>query len=219
MPIQLKEDSEYQSKWFALSNQYSPDLIYLTVQHLQLAVKNIKLEVEKTDTELKESVTINEYNKTHEELKINMDKPREQLMSNKLKKFERDTKDYQFNKVYKWAEERRRYRKPQVYKGTTGSEDTDGDLNIQEGASGNSWFRKKPQKSGADPFLFRTKGRGQLLGRRTPTREWPLSALPRENKEENSLLINISDRTLTEAEKSVINKGLNYVPTFSSNKV
>lgn len=69
----------------------------------QIFPKNLKLEVTKVDTELKETSTISEYNKTHEELKANVNKLREQLMTNKFKKFKRDTRDYQFNKVYTWA--------------------------------------------------------------------------------------------------------------------
>lgn len=46
-------------------------------------MKNAKLE--KTDTELKENITLNEYNKTHEDLKINIDKLREQLKEQQTK--------------------------------------------------------------------------------------------------------------------------------------
>lgn len=64
MPILLKEDIKYQNKWFNLSNCYSLDLMYLTVEHLQQAIKNLKIENSKVDTELKESSTINDITKS-----------------------------------------------------------------------------------------------------------------------------------------------------------
>lgn len=57
---------------------------------------------------------VKEYNKTHEDLKANMNKLREQLMTNQHKKT--DTRDYQFNKVYTWPEEWRRNRRVQIGK-------------------------------------------------------------------------------------------------------
>lgn len=59
--------------------------------------------------------------------------------------------------MYTWEEEQRRNRKPHAYKGMTSSEDTDGDHKVQEGASSNPRFRKKPQKSG-EHFLGHKEG-------------------------------------------------------------
>lgn len=47
-----------------------------------------------------------DYDKIHEELKKNISKMRDQIMSTKIKKFERDNKDYLHNRVYTWAAER-----------------------------------------------------------------------------------------------------------------
>lgn len=128
-PILLKDDVEYQQKWYALSNRYSLDLMYLTVQHLQIAVKNVKVEVEKTEVELKNTSTPEDFNKIHEELKVTIHKLKEQLMANKLKKYERDTKDYLHNKVYTWAEERRKYRRAGTWRNDTSTDDTEGEDN------------------------------------------------------------------------------------------
>lgn len=40
-----------------------------------------------------------------------MEKLKNQIMQNKLKKFERDTRDYQHDRVYTWADERIKYRR------------------------------------------------------------------------------------------------------------
>lgn len=44
--------------------------------------------------------------KIHEELKKNITKMKDQIISSKMKKFERDNKDYLHNRVYTWAAER-----------------------------------------------------------------------------------------------------------------
>lgn len=160
MPILLKDDKEYREKWFALSNRYSLDLMYLTVQHLQMAIQNVKQDIEKTDKELKEQITINDYSKIQEELKINIEKLKEQIMKNKLQKFERDTKDYMHDKVYTWAEDRRKYRRTQNQEGrNTQSDTTDQGSDTQKGGTTN---RKTAYKkySKQNPFF---------LGRREET--------------------------------------------------
>lgn len=51
--------------------------MYLTVQHLQKAMKNTQNEVEKMDDLLKEQTSIADNNKIHEELKTNIRKMKE----------------------------------------------------------------------------------------------------------------------------------------------
>lgn len=86
-PILLKDDAEYHKKWYALNNRHSLDLMLLTVQHLQLAIPETQKEVETAECEFTSSVPAAEYNKTHEDLKGNILKMREQLMTTKIKKF------------------------------------------------------------------------------------------------------------------------------------
>lgn len=115
IPILLKDDNAYCERWQAICNQYSFDLMLLTIQHLHLAINNVQREVNKADQKLKGGTTPDEYNGIHETLKANITKMREQILQNKIKKYERDTKDYRFNRVYSWAENKaknRRYNKP-----------------------------------------------------------------------------------------------------------
>lgn len=98
-----------------MASDLQPTLVgpYAT-QQLHLAIANVQSEVEKATTDLKEMTTPEEYNKLHEALKENITKRREQIMKNNIKKCERDTKDYLYNHVYTWADERaknRRYEK------------------------------------------------------------------------------------------------------------
>lgn len=109
-PMLLKEDRIYKQRWEALSNQHSFDLMLLTVQHLQAAVQTVRQDIQKVDAEFKNHSPVTEYNKTHEELKGNIEKLKDQIMNNKIKKFERDTRDYEMDRVYTWAAERPQYR-------------------------------------------------------------------------------------------------------------
>lgn len=106
-PILLKEDIEYRNKWYALCNRHSLDLMLLTVKHLQAAINKIQEEIVTIEEDIKSTATIAEFNKAHEDIKANIEKMRQQLMQNKIKKFERDTKDYLLNKVYTWADDRK----------------------------------------------------------------------------------------------------------------
>lgn len=154
MPMLLKNDTTYQQKWLALCNRHSLDLMLLTVQHLHQAVQSVKEEIATLDIEFKNSSPATDYNRTHDELKINIDKLRDQLMQNKLRKFERDMHDYQQDRVYTWATERSKYR---TFKGrrnpnvnTSERSTTESDSQDNTDSSTNTSKNKKP-------FLFKTK--------------------------------------------------------------
>lgn len=110
-PILLKDDLLYQERWTAICNQFSLDLMVLTIQHLQKAITEIKEEIKKVDIECKITNTIEKYDEIQKNLQENISKFKAQLMQNKCKKIERDTRDYKFNRVYTWAEERTTARK------------------------------------------------------------------------------------------------------------
>lgn len=112
-PILLKDDTEYQNRWYALCNRHSLDLMLLTVKHLQGAINKTQDEINVVIPEIKNSSTPAEFDKLQEEISTNIRKMREQLMQTKIKKFERDTKDYLFNRVYTWAEEKKPRWRPQ----------------------------------------------------------------------------------------------------------
>lgn len=128
--------------------------LLLTVQHLQLAIKKIHTEVQKEDEEYKISATTTDYDKTHAELKINITKMREQLMTTKLKKFERDTRDYLNNKVYTWAEDQRN-RRPLFKRREAASSNESGTTDESEQGyntktKGGKYTKNKPAEK---PFL------------------------------------------------------------------
>lgn len=69
-------------------NRHSLDLMLLTVHHLQRANKQTQGEISEADKNLKESTTIDECNKVQEDLKINIEKMKKQILRNKLNKVE-----------------------------------------------------------------------------------------------------------------------------------
>lgn len=102
----------------------------MTVKHLQAAINKIQEEIVTIEEDIKSTATIAEFNKAHEDIKANIEKMRQQLMQNKIKKFERDTKDYLLNKVYTWADDRktkwRPQNKPRNKTGSTASSEASG---------------------------------------------------------------------------------------------
>ncbi|XP_056420504.1 uncharacterized protein LOC130361474 [Hyla sarda] len=107
-PALLMEDREYIIKWYALCNAHSMDLMFLTVQHLQVSIIDIQKEIKKMEKDLKKESTSEYMDKIMREIRDNISKLRASILQTKLTKFERDTKDYQLDRVYTWAEERRK---------------------------------------------------------------------------------------------------------------
>lgn len=151
MPMLLKEDMEFKTKWLALCNRHSLDLMLLTIKHLHSAIQHTKAEMEKVDLEFKSATTLVDYKRAHDELKTNVDKMKQQIMQTKLKKFERDTRDYQYDRVYTWSEERaenrRQFNRKRFTKDGTDRSMSDSDA----GSSGSSIRKDIPNK----PFFAR----------------------------------------------------------------
>lgn len=151
MPMLLHDDKIYHEKWLALCNQHSLDLMLLTIHHLYKAVTSIKEEITEIDTECKNQTAPAEYTRLHEELKNNIEKLKNQIMQNKIKKFKRDTCDYQHDRVYTWADERTKYRRMNNKKRTNkqGSEQstTDAETSSKSDSDNNTQSQKNK------PFL------------------------------------------------------------------
>lgn len=74
-------------------------------------------------------------------------------MQNKPKKFESDTHDYQYNRVYTWADERAKYRKKFTKRRTNMNDTerlaTDSDSQLREELDSSTYKSKKNRR----PFL------------------------------------------------------------------
>lgn len=136
----------------------------LTVQHLQIAVSDAKKDIARVDSEFKTSTTAIEYKRTHEELKNNIDKMKQQIMQLKLKKFERDTRDYQFDRVYSWSEERAEYRRKNLRRRTNVNYTDMSSTDSEATTSDSSRFRKMGNQNVLEKVGNTNQGGQQFMG-------------------------------------------------------
>ncbi|XP_041437971.1 uncharacterized protein LOC121399976 [Xenopus laevis] len=118
-PILCKDDPVFKERWHQILDKCSLDLMTLTIQSLQKEIKEISQEVHKLTQDMKEAFTAIKTAEVIEATKIELEKLQSNLLQKKLRKFKRDTQDYQMGRVYTWAQWRggerrdtRRYYRP-----------------------------------------------------------------------------------------------------------
>eukprot|EP00079_Xenopus_tropicalis_P037166 XP_017950937.1 PREDICTED: uncharacterized protein LOC108648043 [Xenopus tropicalis] len=109
-PALFKDDQEFVAKWRGILNRCSLDLITLTMQQLQLKSKDLKQQIYATEEEYK-SISGTSTTNTLPELEHRLEKLQQEILQLKLRKFKRDTHDYEKGEVYTWKEARRHFRK------------------------------------------------------------------------------------------------------------
>lgn len=131
-PNLLPEDTTFTTRWVGLCNQFSFDLMLLSIKHLQEAIDQCKIDIRSVEQEIRKmepAPKVEAGLKSIEEAIIRL---RESIMKVKLSKFARDTRDYENDKVYSWNKSKRRRIQPNpaqqsqqqipFYGDTTGSE-------------------------------------------------------------------------------------------------
>lgn len=106
-PNLLADDHEFIKNWYGLCNQFSTDLMFLTVKHLQERLKSIKEEIEQIENELRRNNPIEKFNEIVGSISESTSKLRENILKIKKRKFDRDARDYEQNQVYTWNKKRR----------------------------------------------------------------------------------------------------------------
>lgn len=107
-PNLLVDDDEFVKCWFGLCNQFSLDLMYLTVKHLQTASNKVRDEIVTTTDEIKQTVSKDQADNIISTTDEIANKLRENVLKIKLKKFARDTRDYEQEEVYSWHKKQRK---------------------------------------------------------------------------------------------------------------
>ncbi|KAM4043835.1 uncharacterized protein ACNLHF_014123 [Anomaloglossus baeobatrachus] len=101
-PTLFANIDDYCKKYQQILNKCSLDLIVLTIEYLQTAIKESKDKIQSIEAQLADSLTpsdlTNLKNKTEDALK----EFRRNLEDKKRQKFQRDTDDYLQNRVYRW---------------------------------------------------------------------------------------------------------------------
>lgn len=167
-PTLFSDKEEFRMKWMAILNKCSYDLMLLVIEESSKEISEIGKEIENMETKIK-SVNIEAaaLNKKLEEIDNKVKNFEKQLKEIKIKKIQRDNRDYLENRVYKWLEKPYRGQpKKKVswsdnrseYE-TTASEDS-ANSSADEGPSYN--FRQNRSRQYFDqPFFVKRRGRGR----------------------------------------------------------
>lgn len=181
-PNLLTDDTEYVRKWYGLCNQFSQDLMLLTVQHLQLKLQAIKGDITRIEAELSNSVPPEQYTVISNNIDQIVEKQKENILKVKTRKLARDAKDYEQNEVYSWNKKRKNLRgspnkqnKPQSQRspaGQSNSTDSETSTSSDNKKKRRSFLARPPLPpaeeeagEGPAPQPFRTNPRPQ-------TRAW-----------------------------------------------
>lgn len=177
-PNLLNEDQEFMQKWYGISNQYSFDLMLLTIQHIQNSISTVKTEITQVESQLRENYPQAQVESTLQSINESIFKLKDAILKVKLKKFERDTKDFENNRVYSWNKLKRKADQPSTYgqhlaSQATGGTSSDSDQNSDETPRKRSFLSLKRTIHNPPPGPLNTaQGGGGTRNDRPQTRAW-----------------------------------------------
>lgn len=166
-PGLFQDDDLFKSRWAAVLNQCSRDLMLLIIDRTKEEVEKIKKETTTLQENFKTQVTDNIFNKKLEELEKSVKEFELKTKEIKVKKFRRDRKDYAQGRVHLWLHEKKRvsWAKPlERYSDLETSEVDSSDLSRDEGPSNRSLRHKTLQQRrdrGEESFFQRGRRRGR----------------------------------------------------------
>ncbi|XP_069824428.1 uncharacterized protein [Dendropsophus ebraccatus] len=136
-PTLFSENQDYCTKFEGILNKCSMDIILLSLQFLDQAIRDCNTRISTMETQLQNSLTPEDWSA----LKQNTDKTtndfKVKLEDKKRNKFFRDTEDYLRDQVYKWQEtlppRHRSHRQPQYSSEDQASSSSGSDLGSYRG--------------------------------------------------------------------------------------
>ncbi|CAJ0921339.1 unnamed protein product [Ranitomeya imitator] len=115
-PTLFSDNVKYCATFQKILNKCSFDIILLTIEYLQKAIKNTEEKIESIETQLTATLNTTELSTLKSKIDSSLVTYQRSLEERKRTKFQRDTEDYLSNKVYRWEESaprrtRSRYRR------------------------------------------------------------------------------------------------------------
>ncbi|OCT86794.1 hypothetical protein XELAEV_18020483mg [Xenopus laevis] len=108
-PALFRDDEDFKQKWRGILNRCSLDLIALTIQQLHIASKDLKQQIHVLEEEYA-AVPEVASNTALQELEQRIESLKQEILQVKLRKYRRDTYDYERGEVYTWMDARRLHR-------------------------------------------------------------------------------------------------------------
>ncbi|CAJ0966902.1 unnamed protein product [Ranitomeya imitator] len=205
-PTLFQDSPEYCTKFEQILNKCSLDLITLTIEHLQKEIEASSERVKAIEIQLSSTGTPEELNQLKSEIKTKTEQHRRDIENRKLLKFVRDTEDYEAKRVYRWQDNYpssplHRKNRTSFFHGLLhfGIRAGQEFLHSQHIPFFRTTHSTRQEK--------RTRRSQRLRGRYRPHTDHTISGT-------ESLIVNISSRTLGTLDCSVLQKGLSFCPTY-----
>ncbi|CAJ0931627.1 unnamed protein product [Ranitomeya imitator] len=117
-PTLFSDNEKYCTTFQKILNKCSFDIILLTIEYLQEAIKSTEEKIESIETQLTATLNSTELSTLKNKIDASLVSYQRSLEERKRTKFQRDTEDYLSNKVYRWEDTaprrpRPRYRRKQ----------------------------------------------------------------------------------------------------------
>lgn len=105
------DDKSFMHKWELILNKCSLDLMLLIIEKTKSEQAKLKTEVKRIEDELKSKVSAETFAESTERISTALTGFVKDLQMYKMKKYERDTRDYADGAVYEWQGNRKRFLK------------------------------------------------------------------------------------------------------------
>ncbi|CAJ0949702.1 unnamed protein product [Ranitomeya imitator] len=103
-PTLFSDNDQYCTTFQKILNKCSFDIILLTIEYLQEAIKETEEKIVTIETQLTSTLTSTEFNTLKSKVDSILSSHQKTLEERKRTKFQRDTEDYLTNRVYRWDE-------------------------------------------------------------------------------------------------------------------
>ncbi|CAJ0956848.1 unnamed protein product [Ranitomeya imitator] len=118
-PTLFSDNEKYCTTFQKILNKCSFDIILLTIEYLQEAIKSTEEKIESIETQLTTTLSTTEFATLKSKVDSILTTHQRTLEERKRTKFQRDTEDYLTNNVYKWEDPFPRRQRPR-YRRTPG---------------------------------------------------------------------------------------------------
>lgn len=103
------DDQSFMSKWEHILNKCSLDLILLIIEKTKAEQHKLKIEVKRVEDEVKSKVSEEKFAEVTDKISSSLSNFMKDLQTYKIRKYERDTKDYADGTVYDWQGSRKKF--------------------------------------------------------------------------------------------------------------
>ncbi|XP_069616210.1 uncharacterized protein [Ranitomeya imitator] len=181
-------DESLKERWIKAANTCSFEFINIIIESNMATLRNIETEIDSLQKILQQKLKADCFQEKICKLDKEIEKWEGTISQNKQKKYERDLADFDSNKIFKWQTE-----KTSIRRNISRSSSIISNSSLSEGGESTHNIHKGPRT-------------------RQFTKRGPIGG-SQNRKDDSVKVINLSTHILTNAQESVLQKGLSFSPS------